>query len=159
MEQILDAIRKGEHKLADELLQHYIAGLSQYDDVTAILDAVIGSHYGDRMRVWEAIRKGLKYNYRNYELYVMLGEYYLQEDPTRAYLCYENALFYCDAPDDRTVIDGLLSQLQADHKGFASKTAIVIQPGASLEDMIRCVKSIRMTTSESTRKIVLVTDP
>lgn len=159
MEQILDAIRKGEHKLADELLQHYIAGSPQYDDVTAILDAAIGSHDGDRMRVWEAIKKGLKYNYRNYELYVMLGEYYLQDDPLRAYLCYENARFYCDVPEDRTEIDGLLSQLQADHRGFMKKTAIVIQPGASLEDMIRCVKSIRMTTSESTRKIVLVTDP
>ncbi len=158
IEQIQDAITAEDYKRADKLLQDYMTGDLEYDDTVAILDAAIGSYHKDQMRSWDAIRKGLAYNCRNHELYVLLGEYYLQEDPWRTYLCFENALFYCDDPEDQKVIDGLLSQLQEEYKFFIHKTAIIIRPDASLEHIEQCVKCIRRTTPESARKIVIITD-
>ena len=146
MKQIQDAIMEGNYKLADDQLQDYMRNSAKYDDSLAILDAAVGSHYGDRLRVWEAVRKGLMYNCRNYELYVTLGDYYLQDNSLQSYLCYENALFYCNDPDDRLLIQGILTGLQQNYGIFMAKTAIVIRPGASLEHMKLCVESIRMTT-------------
>ena len=124
MKQIQDAIAAGDYKLADSLLQGYLAGPAQYDDTAAILDAAIGNYYGDWTRVWEAARKGLMYNCRNYELYVVLGEYYLQKNPLQACLCYENALFYCKDPKDQAVIQTLLLQVQEGYGANMAKTEI-----------------------------------
>ncbi|MCI8821160.1 MAG: methyltransferase domain-containing protein [Lachnospiraceae bacterium] len=159
MKQIQDAIMEGNYKLADDQLQDYMRNSAKYDDSLAILDAAVGSHYGDRLRVWEAVRKGLMYNCRNYELYVTLGDYYLQDNSLQSYLCYENALFYCNDPDDRLLIQGILTGLQQNYGIFMAKTAIVIRPGASLEHMKLCVESIRMTTPGSARKIVAAVEP
>ena len=154
MKQIQDAIAAGDYKLADSLLQGYLAGPAQYDDTAAILDAAIGNYYGDWPRVWEAARKGLMYNCRNYELYVVLGEYYLQKNPLQAYLCYENALFYCKDPKDQAVIQALLFQVQEGYGADMAKTVVVIRPDLSLKHTKLCVESIRMTTPECARAIV-----
>ena len=50
---------------------------------------------------YEEIIKGLKQNYKDYELYFALGEYYLTRNINQAYLCYENALFYCEDEKDK----------------------------------------------------------
>ncbi len=81
IERIRAALAEGDVQMAETLLQGHMAGLAIYDDTTAILDAAVGSGLGDRERMWEAIRKGLSFNCRNYELYVMLGEYLLPEAP------------------------------------------------------------------------------
>ena len=73
------------------------------DLVTKIHGAGTEERREDRLQVWEDIQKGLVSNCRNYELYMRLGNYYLEENPDQSYLCYENALFYCDVPDQRTV--------------------------------------------------------
>ena len=72
-DKIQNLITKGNYQQAEELLQECRRESIEYDDIIAILDAGIGEYYGDRQRVWEAIRKGLMFNIRNYELYVMLG--------------------------------------------------------------------------------------
>lgn len=89
---IQNVIEKGNYHQAEKLLQEYKEKFTAYDDVIAIFDAGIGDYYGDRGRVGESIRKGLMFNSRNYELYVMLGNYYLSENMNQSYLCYENAL-------------------------------------------------------------------
>lgn len=96
MIKIQGAIENGDYGKAEELFRKYLEKENVYNDMTAILDAAIGEYYGDRVRVWTAIRKGLLSNCRNYELYVMLGNYYLPENLYQSWLCYENALFYCD---------------------------------------------------------------
>ena len=78
-DEIQNLIAKGDYQQAEKLLQECRRESIEYDDIIAILDAGIGEYYGDRQRVWEAIRKGLMFNIRNYELYVMLGNYYLPE--------------------------------------------------------------------------------
>ncbi len=153
---IQNAVIKGEYEKAEALLQNYLRESELYDDVTAILDASIGEYYGDRIRVWEAVRKGLEFNWRNYELYVMLGDYYLPENPNQAYLCYENALFYCGDPEDKRVLEQLLDQMREQYEISVNKVAIVILSCGFLEYTKICIESIRATISERVREIIVV---
>lgn len=153
---IQNAIAKGEFEKAEALLQAYRLEGKPYDDIIAIMDASIGEYYKDRERVWEAIRNGLANNSRNYELYVMLGNYYLEENLHLSYLCYENALFYCDAPEDREAIAGLLFQLKLQYTIRLNRVSFVVLPHASLDFTKLCIESIRVTTPESAREIIVV---
>ena len=119
-------ILSGNYEAAENLLQKYKMEAAQYNDTIAILDASIGLHYGDSLRVWNAVCKGLLFNCRNYELYIMLGNYYLSENPYQSYLCYENALFHCDTYEDKHIIEELLGQLAGQYNISVHKAAIII---------------------------------
>lgn len=154
--QIQEAILEEKYKEAAQLLQEYVKDDGVYDDIVAILDASIGAYYGDRERTWEAIRKGLTINCKNYELYVMLGNYYLEENLKQAYLCYENAHFYCDIEEDRTAIEQLMIQLREEYKVSVNKSAIVILSYNLLDYTRKCIESIRETVPAEAREIVVV---
>ena len=154
--EIHNAIKEENYDQAERLLQKYKEKFTAYDDVIAIFDAGIGEYYGDRKRVWESIRKGLMFNSKNYELYVMLGNYYLPENMYQSYLCYENALFYCDNPGDKVEIGQLLYQLVDQYRISVNKTAIVILSRYSLKYLKMCIKSIRATTPDYARKVIAI---
>lgn len=156
IKEIQRAIAEDNYETAEELLQKYRTEGAGYDDIIAILDAAVGEYYHDRKRVWEAIKSGLEYNCRNYELYVMLGNYYLQENLYQSWLCYENALFYCEDEEDRMAIRQLLSQLKEEYHVSVNKAAIVILSYNLLEYTKLCIDSIRETTPESAREIIVV---
>ena len=42
--------------------------------------------------------------------------YYLEQNLRQAYLCYENALFYCDKEEDKVVIVSLIEQLISEYE-------------------------------------------
>lgn len=155
LKQIQDALLSDNYKLAEWMLQDYLTKTELYDDMTAIFDAALGRYYKDWKRVWSAVRRGLMHNCRNYELYLMLGEYCLQNNPCQSYLCYENALFYCNDLEDQEEIRKLLYEMEAVHKIHVNKTAILIQSCDALEQTRLCIKSIHMTTPESAREIVI----
>lgn len=114
-------IAEGYYGEAEQTLQEYLARPEAlYDDILAIYDAGIGEYYGDEERRWEAIRRGLRINSRNYELYVMLGNYYLDKNLNQSWLCYENALFYCDNEADQFQIENLMQQLKDTWGGYLS---------------------------------------
>ncbi len=150
------AIEEGNYEGAAELIKGYISEPGQYDDTIAIYDAAIGEACGDRKRMWEAIRSGLLKNCRNYELYVMLGNYYLCENMHKSWLCYENALFYCDNTEDRAGIRAMMDQLEKEYGIFVNKVAVVILSYNLLEYTKSCIESIRKTTPERAREIIVV---
>lgn len=121
----------------------------------AIFEASIGFAAEDIRDAWRAISAGLCIDDRNYELYMMLGDYYAPENLQQAYLCYENALFYCDVSADaeqiRLVLDNLV------HQGIKVPKAAIVILSYNLLDMTReCIESIRKTTPESAREIIVV---
>lgn len=89
MKEIQDAVNNGNYEMAEILLQEYVNS-GKYNDTAAVLDAAIREYCGDREGMWNAIHKGLRYNCRNYELYIMLGNYYLSENLHQSCPCYEN---------------------------------------------------------------------
>ncbi len=155
-EEIRIAIEEGNYEKAAGLLKEYVSDPAKYSDTIAIYDAAIGEYYGDRQRMWEAIRSGLLANGRNYELYVMLGNYYLQENMQKSWLCYENALFYCDEPEDQKLIRGLMDQLENEYDIVVNRASAVILSDNLLEYTKLCIDSIRMTTPEGAREIIVV---
>lgn len=156
MKAIQDAINNGDHKRAEILLREYVKTPGRYDDQTAILDAAIREWQGDREGMWRAIKRGLLINDKNYELYIMLRNYYLSENLYQSYLCYENARFHCDVPEDRVTIEGLLERFKEQYAIFVEKVSIVILSYDLLEYTKVCIESIRRTTPESAREIVVV---
>ncbi len=123
-------------------------------DKAYILAASICEHNGDREGMFDSIRSGLALNHNNYELYVMLGNYYYQTNINKAYLCYENALFYCDNKEDMEYIDGMLSELKK--QATVNPCSIVIvsyNNSAMLKD---CINTIRVTNMPSTYELIVV---
>lgn len=121
----------------------------------AIFGAVIAFAMGDEQLTWKNIETGLREDNCNYELYMMLGDYYASRNLQQAYLCYENALFYCDVPEDRTQIQGVIDNLR-EQGVCVPKAAIVILSYNLLDMTEKCIESIRRTTPESAREIIVV---
>lgn len=121
----------------------------------AIFGATIAYAMGDEQLTWKNIETGLREDNCNYELYMMLGDYYASRNLQQAYLCYENALFYCDVPDDRAQIQGGIDSLR-EQGVCVPKAAIVILSYNLLDMTENCIESIRRTTPESAREIIVV---
>ncbi len=155
MKEIQDAVNSGNYEKADILLREYV-NAGEYNDTIAVLDAAVRGYYGDREGMWEAIYKGLRYNCRNYELYIMLGNYYLSENLYQSCLCYENAWFHCNDPEDQRAIAEMISQFKEQYKICIENVSIIILSCNLLEYTKVCIESIRKTTPESSREIIVV---
>ena len=127
-----------------------------YNETVAIYDANLCLMNNDYPGMWEAIRRGLACDYRNPELYVLLGEYYLPTNPNQAYLCFENALFYCDDENDRLTIQGYMDNLKKECTITVRKTSFIILSYNLLDYTKECIESIRKNTPASAREIVIV---
>lgn len=151
--QLQEALITGEYELAQRLLAEKESNIRPI--YRFIFKASIAFAANDTEQVWKNIAEGLKTDSRNYELYMMLGDYYAGQNLQQAYLCYENAHFYCDVEEDRTQIREILDNLE--NQGiFVPKAAIVIL-SYNLLDMTRdCIESIRKTTPDSAREIIVV---
>ena len=127
-----------------------------YNDIIAIYDANLSLYKENYTQMWQAIKRGLSCNYQNYELYVLLGEYYLTQNPNQAFLCFENALFYCDKKDDLVQIQTMIEQLKQEHTITVNNVSFIILSYNLLDDTINCIESIRGTVPASAREIVIV---
>lgn len=152
---IKELLAEGKYDEADAYLSENVTE-ENYDEDIAIFDGTIGLYYGDRERVWQACANGLTFNPRNYELYVILGEYYLYTNINQAYLCYENALFFCQNEEDKTLIVEVLDKLMQTGNVTVRKVSFVILSYNLLDYTSMCIDSIRLTVPESAREIVVV---
>ena len=145
-----------QYDLAEQFLSAAKKIPGMYNDTFAIFDATLAHHKGDYPAMWNAVQKGLTFNAKNFELYVLLGEYYLTKNPNQAYLCFENALFYCTEEEDRQVIRSFIREVKENYTITVRKTSFVILSYNLLQFTRDCIESIRTTTPESAREIVIV---
>lgn len=77
-----------------------------------VLYASVCAATGEVQQEYDSIVEGLgKYPFR-YEFYSFLGKYYSkQQKNSQAYLCYEQALYYCQIESDRQVIQNNMGEL------------------------------------------------
>lgn len=139
--------REGINKLKDKI---------EYNDTAAIAEAVVCQHENDESGAYGCIAEGLKYNCRNYELYVMLGNYYQARNINQAYLCYENAEFYCDVEEDKEYIRQCLETVRQNAEGTVMPVSIVMVSYNNCEMMQGCIQSIRDTNPQSAYELVVV---
>lgn len=149
-------ISKEQYELAEQFLSAAKKIPDIYDDTIAIFDATLAQRNGNYDAMWNAIQKGLSINNQNFELYLLLGEYYLPTNPNQAYLCFENALFYCADEADQAFIRSCLDNLKKNYTISVRNTSFVILSYNLLQYTKDCVESIRATTPESAREIVIV---
>lgn len=138
-------------RLADELK----AG-GEHSDLFSILNAAIYQYEQDEENAFQCIRTGLTYNPSNYELYFMLGNYYLGRNIEQSYLCYQQALFYCREKEDRMVIEKSLRALEEIEELEVHPVSIVILSHNIQDIMIGCIESIRRNCPEGSYEMVVV---
>lgn len=134
------------------------AALSQtsFDEQLSILAATVFVAIGNTEEARRTITEGLKLNYENYELWLILGQTYEADNINQAYLCYENALFYCKDREDAEVISSFQDSLRSRHDFAVNKCAIVILSYNALQYTKECIESIRVTCPQSAYEIIVV---
>ncbi|MGN0513851.1 MAG: methyltransferase domain-containing protein [Lachnospiraceae bacterium] len=81
-------------------------------DETDILKCYIYLKLEKQDSFYESIQQAFKHNYRNYELYSILAEFYSSQNSNQAYLCLKQALFYCDNKEDREIILSQINEMK-----------------------------------------------
>lgn len=154
---IQQLINENQWEKAEELLQQYI-GNNQlvYDDVIAIFEASIAIKRGLTDYALDCIRRGLKYNVHNYELYYMMGNVYEAEGKhQQAYLCYENSVYQCNNQDKEYLIK-VLRDFKEKFTDLPKKVAIVILTYNNLDYTKTCINSIRLYNDQDTYELIVV---
>lgn len=151
---IAKLIDMGKWELAEKEFKLHIS--DEWTDELAILAAVIYLHNEQRDEAFESIRRGLQYNYRNYELYLILGNYYESNNINQAWLCYENAEFYCDNQEDLEIIRGYKKRLEKEKEWCVRPTSIVILSYNLKSVMKQCIESVRQNNPASSYEIIVV---
>lgn len=109
---------------------------------------------GSSVDEYAVLIEGLRAHYDNYELYYMLGLYYRYRNADQAFLCFENALHYCDEPEDEKIIIDAMEDIldRADVRG----TSIVIVSYNDFELCRECLRAIRRYCQEDSYEVIVV---
>lgn len=153
-EQIAAFLAQQEYDLALQAVdsQKQVSG---YTDTLAILEAEI--YYGQKNfpAMFLSVKNGLLYNDKQFELYFMLGKYYLSFNPFQAYLCFEQAEFYCDDSADLAVIRQAKQKLLDAGYSVPGVSVVILSYNAK-EDMKLCLNSLKETVSEAFCEIIVI---
>lgn len=111
-----------------------------------ILKASQAENAGDYEEMYAVICEGLSIDCCNYELYYMLGFYYLRDNIDRAFLCFRNALFFCMDKNDRQEIIKAIEEVKS--SGVKVKDTVIVIVSYNNEYLMqKCIESIRLTTA------------
>jgi GT2 family glycosyltransferase/ubiquinone/menaquinone biosynthesis C-methylase UbiE len=130
-----------------------------FNDTLAILAATTAAQMGDAETCLQNIQTGLKYNPENYELYLMLGNYYADRNPDQAFLCYENAQYYCrknGIAEDLACIDKVKEEFLEGHEVAVKPYSFVILSYNTFELTELCIESIRQNCNPDTYELIIV---
>lgn len=158
MEEILQLIQEEQWEDA-ALAVSYKMDAGLYNDTIAVLAATINEHFGDIETFLLNIETGLKYNHENYELYLMLGNYYAGINCNQAYLCYENAEYYCRKngnADDLECICQMKQELLNTQNVTVKPYSFVILSYNTLEMTRDCIESIRRTCNPDSYELIVI---
>lgn len=158
MENIRAAIEYGNYTEAFELLREYLTTTPAYTDTVAILEASIYMGLEAFKEALPCIQEGLRFNPSNHELYFMLGMVYEAfSQYHQAYLCYENALFYCrNSQEDYAVIHERFLYFMEQTGVTVPKASIIILNYNQLTFTQNCITSIREFCPSSAYEIICV---
>lgn len=106
-------------------------------------------------KCYNEIIEGLKRNYRDYELYFALGEYYLKKNINQAYLCYQNALFYCDNDRDKEYIEEVMNEVKKSEIDVKPYSIIIVSYN-SQDIMKLCLQTIRDNNNVIDNEIIVI---
>ena len=145
---IKEAVEKGLWEDGLKLISMILKDNKEMNTEECIVGATILEHFGDLESMYFLIEKGLMLEPTNYELYLLLGNYYLNQNNNLAYLCYENALFWAEkkgANDDAVLIKEILDNCIKDYDTSVNNVSIVILSYNTLEFTRKCIDKCKKT--------------
>ena len=149
-----DIINNGDFSSALDLLQEIPT--DSWNEETAILAASAYYAAKDYAQMFTSIQKGLLFNHKSYELYLLLGNYYEHLNADQAYLCYENAQYYCTDPDDLKIILNFKEALIANFPLKVHPVSIILLTYNVKDLTIQCIESIRHTLLPDSYELICV---
>lgn len=155
IEELQRLIEQGGYGEA-RLLANQLIEAGENSEVFWILNATLYQMEGSRQGEYACISRGLQVNPSNYELYFMLGNYYVEKNLNQAYLCYEQALYYCTDENDALLIKEQLDAVDASGKCEVHPLSIVVLSYNIVDILKGCIESIRANNPENAYELVVV---
>ncbi|WP_026491342.1 glycosyltransferase family 2 protein [Butyrivibrio sp. XPD2002] len=109
---------------------------------------------GSSVDEYAVLIEGLRAHYDNYELYFMLGLYYRYRNADQAFLCFENALHYCDEPEDEKIIREAIEDVR--DRVSVRGTSIVVVAYNDMELCRECLHAIRRYLQTDSYEVIVV---
>lgn len=153
-ENIIESINQNNYGQAKQ--QFLVCAADECTEQSAILGATIYLALNDRQTAFYWISEGLKINPKNYELYLLLGNYYAAVNMDQAYLCYENAAFYCNNEQDMETIQSFRHAAKKSGNITVHPCSIVILSYNTLDMLQECLSSIAANNPLSAFEIIVV---
>ena len=154
-------IRQIENNEWDEAMKAFL----EYSDThvvdarSCIIGATLMEHYREHDTMFSFIADGLKMDPSNYELYILLGNYYALSNPDQAYLSYENALYHCSRSDNTSDLEAirvLLNDYRCSNSISVRNVSFAILSYNTFEYTKGCIQSIRQTCCSDNYEIIVV---
>jgi|GEM_PF-232639 len=121
-----------------------------HDEIQELLEK------GDRQGMFAAITEGLRQQYDSFELYYMLGFYYLPVNRDQAYICFYQSLLYAKNENEIQLVADTIEELESSGGITVKKTAVVVAVYNACYFQQKNIESIRKTLPEGTYSIIAV---
>lgn len=166
----LSLVIKGEGRMVEEIAKMIAEGRGQ-EAAQAITRAKQEGKTGSDWIVLEAelavmegkieearrlLAAGLEQDPEHSEFFVVLGETYSFENSNLAYLCFEQALLYCQKEEDEEMICAAMEEMRKRCGFRVRETSFLIVSYNDRELMKECVSAIRKSVRRGTYEIVVV---
>ena len=159
-ERLQELISSGDYKEALYEFQEEFLHIDRQTDEDAarlcLLEASLWEVLEDSFAEFDAIARGMKYDPQNYELFYMLGLFYKDVNINKAYLCVQQALLYCEVPEDAAAIRDMLFELEKDCSLRVKKLSIMVLSYNDPELLKKCIESIENTCFLEDTEVVVV---
>lgn len=152
-EEVIEKINAEDYEAAYKLITD-IKKSDHYETKLAILEAETCYQMGYRQEMFNVISKGIQIEPENYELFFLLGNYYMDVNLQQAYLCYEQAEFYCENHEDLEIILEQKHTLVQQSISVPELSIVILSYNACRE-MKLCLKSLKKTVPASCQIIVI----
>lgn len=158
MDNVLSAIQNNEWDKALTLFMDTMEN-KVLDESTCIIGATILEHFDDAQSRFDMIKAGLKLNPFNYELYILLGNYYARTNPEKALITYENAYYYATlygTADDIEVTGSIMDEYKNQYSPNVKSVTILVMHDDEKDYLEHCLRSISENCFDKCYKVVTV---
>lgn len=155
IERLRKLLNEGQYIEARKLA-NYLYEQGEQSEIFWILNATLYHEEKNRQAEYASIVRGIAQNAYSYELYYMLGQYYRETNINQAYLCVEQAEYYCNNLDDKKVIQSVKNEIKQDENCKVRPLSIVILSYNIKNVMIGCIESIRKTCFSESYELIVV---
>ena len=121
-----------------------------------VLEAELAVTEGRIEEARRLLAEGLEQDPEHSEFFVVLGETYSFENSNLAYLCFEQALLYCQKEEDEEMICAVMEEMRKRCGFRVRETSFLIVSYNDRELMKECVSAIRKSVRRGTYEIVVV---